>query len=263
MTAWMSGRIAITGGSLAYHRTGGNGPALVLAHGLTDNGLCWSRLAAALAPDFDIVMLDARGHGQSSRMPEGPVPDPAVDIASAMAALGLTAPFVMGHSMGARAMAAFAAAFPQGAAKVILEDPPFLPPADTATAAKRRDWLKREALTYQSLTLEEIAAKGKAASPGWHADEFPAWATSKAQFDPAAMPDFSAPWQEDIVRITSPALLIHGEPALGSLVPAGAAQEAAALNPNLKAVMIEGAGHNTRRENFEGVLAAVRGFLKG
>ena len=35
------GAIPVTGGHLAYHRTGGDKPALVLSHGLTDNGLCW------------------------------------------------------------------------------------------------------------------------------------------------------------------------------------------------------------------------------
>ncbi|MCA6319719.1 alpha/beta fold hydrolase, partial [Phenylobacterium sp.] len=68
---WIPGEVAVSGGQLAYHRTGGDGPPLVLSHGLTDNGLCWTRLAEALAPDFDIIMLDARGHGASSRVGPG------------------------------------------------------------------------------------------------------------------------------------------------------------------------------------------------
>jgi hypothetical protein len=33
------------------------------------------------------------------------------------------------------------------------------------------------------------------------------------------------------------------------------------INPGIRAVQIPNAGHNTRRENFTGYLAAVRGFL--
>ena len=106
MNGWQPGRVNVSGGHLAYHRTGGTGPALLLSHGLTDNGLCWLRLAAALDPEFDIVMLDARGHGESSRIPAGAAHDPADDIAQAIEALGLNAPIVMGHSVGARAIAA-------------------------------------------------------------------------------------------------------------------------------------------------------------
>jgi pimeloyl-ACP methyl ester carboxylesterase len=80
-SGWSRGRLAVTGGHLAYHRTGGGGPALVLSHGLTDNGLCWSRLAEALAPAFDVIMLDARGHGDSARTAGCADLDPARDIA--------------------------------------------------------------------------------------------------------------------------------------------------------------------------------------
>ena len=63
--AWQAGDIVANGIRLHYTRTGGAKPPLVLAHGVTDDGLCWSRLAEALAPSFDVVMVDARGHGRS------------------------------------------------------------------------------------------------------------------------------------------------------------------------------------------------------
>ena len=95
----------VADGQLAYHRTGGEGPPLVLSHGLTDNGLCWTRFAAAMASEFDVIMLDARGHGDSSRMPSSRPHDPGADIAEAINRLGLVSPIVMGHSVGARSTA--------------------------------------------------------------------------------------------------------------------------------------------------------------
>ena len=84
MNGWTTGVVAVTGGHLAYHRTGGDGPVLVLSHGLTDNGLCWSRFASALGSAFDIVMLDARGHGESSRIGVQRAQSPGEDIAQAV-----------------------------------------------------------------------------------------------------------------------------------------------------------------------------------
>ena len=134
---WPSGEIEVTGGRLAYHRTGGGGPAIVLSHGLTDNGLCWARLAEALSPDFDLILLDARGHGASSPPGnEGIAPEtPGRDLAEAIKGLGLSRVIAMGHSMGARATAACAAGDPDLIRAVVLEDPPLVPPMDAEAAA--------------------------------------------------------------------------------------------------------------------------------
>lgn len=257
------GRIPVTGGHLAYHRTGGDGPSLVLSHGLTDNGLCWSRLAAALAPDFDIIMLDARGHGGSSRIAGAPSDYPGRDIAEAIDHFGLRSPFVMGHSVGARATAEFAAAHPGRASKVILEDPPLLPVADPAAAALRRRKFRDQVEAFQAMSEADIIALGRKTSPDWHEGEFPAWAASKRQVDPDAMPDYRSPWQESLRAILDPTLLIHGVPARGGIVTPAIADEACALNPHISAVQIPDAGHNIRRENFPAFLAVVLAFLPG
>ncbi|HEY8572254.1 alpha/beta hydrolase [Phenylobacterium sp.] len=251
----------VKSGFLAYHRTGGDLPPLVLSHGLTDNGLCWTRLAAALEAEFDIVMLDARGHGDSSRISTAASCDPAQDIADAVAGLGLQAPIVMGHSVGARATAAYANRHPGEVAKVILEDPPLLPLASAEEVETRDRKFRAQVARFQSMTEAEIYAGGQATSPSWSPEDFPAWAAAKRQVDPEAMPTYTQPWQSEIDRIAVPTLLIHGEPALGSLVSASAAAEALALNPNIRAVQIAGASHNVRRENFPDYLAAVRAFL--
>ena len=56
-------------------------------------------------------------------------------------------------------------------------------------------------------------------------------------------------------------LLIYGETARGGFVTPEVAAEAVMLNPRIRAVQIEGSGHNIRRENFDAFLLAVRGFL--
>lgn len=260
---WASGEVAVSGGKLAYHRTGGEGPPLVLSHGLTDNGLCWTRLAEALARDYDIIMLDARGHGASSRPgPGGLSPEtPGRDIAEAIAALGLKGVVAMGHSMGARATAACAAAFPELIRAVILEDPPLVPPMDAATARQRVERFRRQVEQLQALSDDELLAMGRRQTPPWHEREFPAWVASKRQVDINALPVLPRPWQDDISRLRGPVLLIHGDAERGSMVSPDQAREARTLNPGLRALRIAGAGHNVRRERFDEVLLAVRSFL--
>jgi pimeloyl-ACP methyl ester carboxylesterase len=254
--------VAVTGGHLAYRRTGGGGVPVVLSHGLTDNGLCWARLVRALEPEFDMVMLDARGHGASSRLTPNEIHDPGRDIAEAIEGLGLARPMVVGHSVGAIATAAFAAAYPGQAARVVLEDPPLLPAPDAAAAEARRRRFGEQVRRFRSMTVAEIIASGKASSPNWHEDDLPAWAEAKQQVDPEAWPTYARPWQALIAGIAAPTLLIHGEQALGSLVTPAAAMEAAGLNPNLQAMEIAHAGHNVRRENFADYLSAVLQFLR-
>ena len=261
-SGWSVGAAPVSGGDLVYHRTGGSGPALVLSHGLTDNGLCWTRFAAEMAADFDVIMIDARGHGASARMSAEVVTGPARDIGELIASLGLERPIVMGHSVGARATAAYANAYPDKVRQVVLEDPVFLPLIDAEAAAVRRAKFRSQVARFQAMSEADILAMGRKDSPGWHDDDFPAWAAAKRQVDPEAFPHYETPWQAEVDRIAVPTLVVHGEARLGSIITAAIADEARALNPNIRTVEITGAGHNVRRENFADFLAAVRAFLR-
>lgn len=44
---------------------------LLLINGFSDNGLCWRRVALELEADYEILMLDARGHGRSGHPVNG------------------------------------------------------------------------------------------------------------------------------------------------------------------------------------------------
>jgi pimeloyl-ACP methyl ester carboxylesterase len=253
--------VAVSGGLLAYHRTGGSGPPLVLSHGLTDNGLCWRRVAAALQSDFDVIMLDARGHGESSRMPEGATPDPGDDIAEAVQALNLARPILMGHSIGARATANCAAAHPKGVAKVILEDPMLTPLADAPASERQSERFRKQVAAFLTMDDETLIQVGHSVHPTWSEADFPDWRAAKRQVDPEALPKFSTPWTDAISRISAPILIIAGDAALGGIVTTELAEEAGRLNPNVRTVSIPGAGHNIRREQFDAYIQAVRAFL--
>lgn len=261
--SWTSGQVAVPGGHLAFHRTGGKGAPLLLSHGLSDNGLCRARLAEALSTEYDVIMLDARGHGESVRPgPQGISPEtPGRDIAEVINALGLSGVILLGHSMGARATAACAAAAQDLVRAVILEDPPLVPPMDARMARERIERFHSQVAQLQAMTEDELLALVRRQSPPWDPQDFSAWIVSKHQVDPQALPINPRPWQEDVSCIRAPVLLIHGDAALGSMVSPEAALEARSLNPDLRTLRIAGAGHNIRREQFAEFLFAVRSFL--
>jgi pimeloyl-ACP methyl ester carboxylesterase len=112
---WTDGYVIANGIRIHYWRSSKSGdkPALVMAHGSSDDGRCWTNLAKELQGDFDIILPDARGHGLSDPPAASDSADvQAEDIAGLIKELKLTKPIVMGHSMGASAAAWFAAKYP-------------------------------------------------------------------------------------------------------------------------------------------------------
>lgn len=256
-----SGRVPIDGGWLAFHRTGDDGlPPVVLLPGLTDNGLCWRRTALALANDHDVVMLDARGHGDSSRCVPGHAFEPGRDLAQALAGLAVERPALVGHSVGGRAAADFAADHPDRVSRLILEDPAFTPsPVDPE---RRRARFRDHVLSFQGLTPAQIIARGREASPGWSPDDLPDWADAKLQTDPEALPLPARPWEDAVAALRVPTWILHGEADRGSLMTAEILAEIRRLSPGIRTRQIPGAGHNTRRENFPVFLDALRAALR-
>src|SRR5579884_3987242 len=146
MTEWYSGDVVANGIRIHYYRTGGEKPPLVLNHGATDNGLCWTRLARALEADYDVIMPDARGHGLSDAPETGySSKERAADLADLIEALHLDKPAVGGHSMGAQTTFRLAADYPDLLRCAILEDPGFRPanpPPEGARPNPMRQWLQ-------------------------------------------------------------------------------------------------------------------------
>ena len=55
MSNWQSATIESNGLTLHYTRTGGDKPPLLLCHGFSDDGLCWTPVAEVLSADYDII----------------------------------------------------------------------------------------------------------------------------------------------------------------------------------------------------------------
>ena len=271
MSEWFSGDVVANNIRMHYHRTGGDRPPLVLSHGASDNGLCWTRLARALEANYDVIMPDARGHGRSDVPAQGYTSaDHAADLAGLINALGLRQPALGGHSMGAATTLRLISDQPELAACAFLEDPPLRAsqPADTPAAMDRgRDAIRRSVLDAQASDIESTIRRGREASPLWSDEEWQPWAEAKMQVSRAFLDQLMGgsaipqDWRERLGGVRCPALLLTGDPLLGGIVSPETASEAVQLLPSLQVVHLQGAGHNIRRERFDGFLSAVAEFL--
>jgi pimeloyl-ACP methyl ester carboxylesterase len=271
MTNWKSGYLDVNGLQIHYTRTGGARPPLVLAHGFSDDGLCWTPVAEALAPDYDVIMVDARGHGRSSGPAEGyGSAEQADDLAGVIMGLELKRPAVLGHSMGAATALALAGTYPDLPGAILLEDPPAwwveTPPAESQAASERRARMWSRIIELKRKTHEELVAGQRAEAPSWPEAELGPWANAKLRFSFHTLNRnnvAAVDWLATVRRITCPTLLITADPERGAIVTAEGAAALQALAPQTQVAYIAGAGHNIRREQFAAYMEVVRKFLAG
>jgi N-formylmaleamate deformylase len=265
---WTQGTVSVDDGiELCYTRSGnGEKPALVLAHGLTDSGLCWHQFAADLEADYDIIMYDAYGHGKSSRVDPNLRLDLAEDLHDLIVALKLDKPGVIGHSMGAATGAQFAARYPNLLTALVLEDPPWIDAQYEEQRVRKtmQDW-KKQNLAAKKKSIKELEKLKKKESPNWEETILPYWAQSKHDMDPAFFDLFSinhTDWQELAKAVTVPTLIVTGDNELGAIVTPKLGVEAVQLLEKGEFGHISRAGHCVRYEQYRPYLTMVRLFLK-
>lgn len=271
MQSWSADDVMVNGVKIHFHRTGGDKPPLLLCHGITDNGLCWSRVARELERQYDVIMVDARGHGLSDA-PDGSynADSHADDVAGLIQALGLEKPRLMGHSMGAATVATLAAHYPDLPSRIVLEDPPWRieESSQEERAARMADWREMTVTRQKSKTEAEIADEGRAVNPKWHESEFEPWSHAKKQVSPKVF-DFNVSpspnnhWRVLASKISCPTLLVIGDPELGGIVTPETALEIQQINGQIETAHIADAGHNIRRDQFQPFTDLVLTFLAG
>ena len=262
---WTDGYVLANGIRIHYWRTGGDKPVLLMAHGSSDDGLCWTNLAKELDADYDIILADARGHGLSDPNSQSDSADAqAEDLAGIIRELKLDKPIVMGHSMGSSSAMWFAAKYPDIPRGVILEDPRLTPrrsgdpraSSNTAVEKRRAQILKRNNTPYAQLVADCMKR-----NPHWGLSECKIWAPSKRLHHPntAYRRIGDRPQTSELfTKITAPTLILKAD-AQGEERKQN--EKVAALLENGSIVHIEGAGHNVRRDQKDRLLKALKAFL--
>ncbi len=122
---WESSFAEVNGLKLHVIRTSGDKQPIVMAHGGLSNGvLCWEYLAKAFQKQYDVIMYDSRGHGDSQRAKHDySLHTLAKDLAGLIQNQQLNKPILIGHSMGSYATLFCTAENPELPRAIVLIDP--------------------------------------------------------------------------------------------------------------------------------------------
>jgi N-formylmaleamate deformylase len=265
MAEYTDGFVKVDGVNIHYYRTGRGDSTIILLHGASDNGLCWTPVAEMLAGRFDVIMPDAQGHGLSDRLtPDFNYMKHSDQVAALVCELGIEKPIIGGHSMGAGTTASVAIDYPDLPRAIILEDPGWHDLGVTDSDEREmRDDFRKTFQRYTTMTREALIEECHKENPVWSDAELGPWADSKLQFDTSlfSLPRQARSYADMVPKITCPALLITSD---GGIVSEDTARHAVSLSKAgtpLQWVKINGAGHNIRREQFDTYCRAVNSFL--
>jgi N-formylmaleamate deformylase len=261
MAGWVLGRCRANGAELSYLRTGGDKPPVVLLHGLTANGACWTPVARALEGYYDIVLPDARGHGSSGVPADGyRYEELAADVVGLMDALGLTTPILLGHSMGGMTAAVVASQNPRRLRGLVLVDPTFLTPQ------RQRDVYDSDVAEQHRRTLgktkEEFLAELRRRYARRSPEIVELIVQARLQTDVRAFGVLTPPnpdYRRLVQGLAVPSLLVIAD---GGVVSREVAEELAQLNPRMSIEQILDAGHGIPYDQPERLATVVRAFLE-
>jgi pimeloyl-ACP methyl ester carboxylesterase len=141
-------------GGLNFHYwQSGDGPDLVLVHGLGGNLAGWHlTMVPDLQRNYRVTTYDLRGHGRTDAPRTGyTTRDMVEDLRALMDALHVGNARIVGHSWGADIVLHFALLYPERLSQIVLIEPAMLAPL--AEMYRREDW---EGWPYVTRTLEQL-----------------------------------------------------------------------------------------------------------
>ncbi|MBO0676996.1 alpha/beta hydrolase [Mycolicibacterium sp. S2-37] len=102
-------------------RIAGEGPAILLIHGIGDNSTTWSTVQTKLAQRFTVIAPDLLGHGKSDKpRADYSVAAYANGMRDLLSVLDIERATVIGHSLGGGVAMQFAYQFPQLVDRLVL-----------------------------------------------------------------------------------------------------------------------------------------------
>ncbi len=251
-------KVNIDGINLAYTRRG-KGVPLVLIHGYPLDHSIWEELAPLIEHDFDLIMPDLRGFGESDVMEaDDSMLDYARDIAGLLSRLRIQKAFLAGHSMGGYIALAFAREYEERVSGLAMVASQMA--ADTPERKEGRRATARQVLQQGVGVVVETMAPKLSAEPRVQQfvraliEQQPPLGIVAALTAMADRPDSS----EIFAGFPFPVTVVHGD--ADALIPVERAREMKAALPSLHYVELPGIGHMPMMENPSGVAEALRFF---
>ncbi|MGE0384469.1 MAG: alpha/beta fold hydrolase [Gammaproteobacteria bacterium] len=249
-------------------------PPILLLHGGHQSAHSWDLVSLHLADRFHVIAVDQRGHGDSewARDVSYSSEEMARDAQAVIAALGLTKPLVMGHSMGGRNSLLLALNAPEALRALVVVD----------IGPEISDIGKRVISSFVAANeefedLEQFTANVRRYDP-YRSAEHIARTVKYNLFQRAdgkyVSKNDGAPRRLGLLKSANaaerltldgvrdlrlPVLLVRG--ADSNVLSAEAAQRFVDALPAGRLVQVPDCGHNVHGQNTPGFIAAVTPFL--
>ncbi len=261
---------SVRGHELYYERSGSGEPLLAVM-GMSGTHLSWGEpFLDALRRDFEVVVYDHRGIGNSSPAQAGyTIADLADDAAGLLDELGWSTAHVLGISMGGMVAQELALRHPERVRTLALG----------CTYCGGEGASRTSPAVYERLSASWMAGDREAAlRTGWEANVSARFAADDEQYAtfreralrvPANLPAIFAQIQaigghdtsERLSQITAPALVVHGTD--DEMLPSSNAEMIAARIPAARLEIFDGVGHLFFWEEPERSAALVRELALG
>lgn len=105
-----------------HFQASGEGPPLLLLHGLFGSGSNWKSHARELAEHYRVLLPDLRNHGHSPHAPSMDYRVMADDVVNLLDAEGVHEIALIGHSMGGKVAMTLALTWPERVAALVVGD---------------------------------------------------------------------------------------------------------------------------------------------
>lgn len=256
---------ACSHGDVAW-REAGEGPALVLLHGIGSGSGSWVGQFAGLAADFRVIAWDAPGYGGSAALPQAEplAHDYARALSELLDHLNIRELVLVGHSLGAIVAAAWAAQPTASLRSLVLASPArgYGTSAPAQRAAKHRERVE----LVRRLGVEGMAAQRSAnlCAPGAAVEviEQVRWNMARATavgYGQAAYMLANDDLASHLRRVTAPITVLCGE--LDTVTPPAACEQVA-RDVAAPFVRLRGVAHACYVEDAGQFNTALRACLK-
>ena len=279
MSALAADEVVLHGHRVRFHSSG-DGPLLVLLHGIASTADTWAPVATGLAASHTVLAPDLLGHGASAK-PRGDysLGAYASGVRDLITALGYERATVVGHSLGGGIAMQFAYQFPERVERLVLissgglgrEVHPILrastlPGSEIVLALLGRRWLRTTGgavgATLGRLGLragEDLAGVAAGIASLGDADARGAFVhTARAAIDPGGQRVSAT----DRLYLAAhlPTLIVWGE--RDPIIPAAHGEAAHAAIPGSRLEIFAGAGHFPHREQPVRFVSLVEDFMR-
>jgi len=265
-------------GTTWHYRIGGAGPTVVLLHGYGDTGDMWAPLAPLLAKDYQVIVPDLPGLGESRPEPSTQVYEMvtvARELHALLLSLNVARESVVGHDIGLMVAYAYAAQYRPDVTRLALIDAPIPgvgpwqdvllmpaiwhfhfngPYAEQLTAGREQIYMNRlwDAFAFHPERVGEAERTRTAASYAQAGNMHAGFSYFEAFYRDA---DANAAFAK--TPLTIPVLALGGSKSFAELMP----KFARAVATNVESGVIPDSGHWVMSENPDATDALLLRFL--